>query len=140
MAASSAAPTVRAVATHDTAVNILIYDISGDGSAPLSSSGIVGYFWAKDWYTDPDLVKAGYPDYHSNNAEIFYIDSYFADDEPGIMYSTLCHEFQHMVNFNNKSVNNNKPADTWYDEMLSMTVEDMMSSYLAQCRLGCQQV
>jgi hypothetical protein len=116
----------------DTAVNILIYDISEDGTKPLTSGGIVGYFWSKDYFTDTELANAGYPDYRSNKAEIFYIDSYFADAEPGVMYSTLCHEFQHMVNFNNKFVQNNVQSDTWYDEMLSMTVEDMMSSYLSQ--------
>lgn len=116
---------------NDNRVNILIYDIAFDlADDPVAKGGIVGYFWGKDYYTDPELASIGYTGYKTNYSEIFYIDSQFADEAPGIMYSTLCHEFQHMVNFNNKFVKTGSVSDIWYDEMLSMTVEDMMSSYL----------
>ena len=48
--------------------------------------------------------------------------------------STLFHEFQHMINFNQKNIKlqitkPNEPQ-TWYNEMLSMLAEDMMQTQL----------
>jgi hypothetical protein len=114
----------------DLRVNILVYDIGFDtADDPVTNGGIVGYFWGKDYYTTDYLTSLGYS-YKSNYSEIFYVDSLFADEEPGIMYSTLVHEFQHMINWNGKYVTNGKSSDSWYDEMLSMSAEDMMSSHL----------
>jgi hypothetical protein len=98
---------------------ILVYDIEADSS----SGSTVGYFWSKDHYSDEYLQSQGYG-YKSNTAEIFYIDSYWADTRPETVYSALIHEFVHMINFNEKFVVHNKSFSTWYTEMLAMLGED----------------
>jgi hypothetical protein len=101
-------------------VNILCYDIQ-DG---FSGSGgyIGGYFWPGDLYTQ----------YNSNQSEIFYIDTYPTMGSGSIKdvtkaYSTLAHEFQHMVNFNRNVFieGSTDSMDTWLDEGMSMAAEQM---------------
>jgi len=100
---------------------ILAYDIDNNGS----SGGTIGYFWSKDHYSNEYLQSQG-SGYKSNLAEIFYIDSYWADTRPETVYSTLIHEFVHMINFNEKFVKHNKNYGTWYTEMLAMLGEDIV--------------
>ena len=114
-------------------ISILICDIWDDYSA-IQNSGIVGYFWAKDFGEDSDKNAL-----RSNECEIFYIDSYFLDSYTEMTYSTLAHEFQHMLNFVNKYIELNKYAkteedlkipSTWYNEMLSMVCEDLLQDII----------
>jgi hypothetical protein len=105
----------------DPRIQILLFDIDGD-HGPSQTSGTVGYFWGKDEYTDAELSFYGYSSYHSNAAEIFYIDAHFTDKWPDTAYSTLAHEFQHMISFNVKPTT----PETWFDEMLSQVAEDVM--------------
>ena len=114
-------------------ISILICDI-WDDSTSVQNSGIVGYFWSKDFGKDSDDNK-----YRSNECEIFYIDSYFLDSYTEMTYSTLAHEFQHMLNFVNKYIELNKYAETeaeikspstWYNEMLSMVCEDLLQDII----------
>ncbi|MDR2096702.1 MAG: hypothetical protein LBP76_14460 [Treponema sp.] len=102
----------------DPKIQILVYDIDNDYKAG-QTSGIFGYFWGKDYLSGT----------YSNNSEMFYIDSYFASKYPEAIYSTLVHEFQHMINFNVKYIEKHilSDTDTWYDEMLSMLAEDMIA-------------
>ncbi|MDR0540272.1 MAG: hypothetical protein LBG74_07210 [Spirochaetaceae bacterium] len=101
-------------------VLILVYDIC--------ETNVVGYFWAKDYYTDAELSAYGYK---SNGAEIFYMDSqyYKGQDGPNLIYSTLAHEFQHMIHFNQKVVKERRNLNSaaWYNEMLSLLAEDVIS-------------
>ena len=136
-------------------VNIVIYDIGNDyvqGSSYTNCSGqecgVVGYFYAKDYFEGGTGVKA-----YSNKGKFFYIDAAFCnyngttkvDGKTKYTYagtgsaskpvsdtvvSTLFHEFQHMILFNNKNVKNSVSSPTWYNEMLSMLAEDMMQSQL----------
>jgi len=106
----------------DTKIQILIYDIDGDYT-PTQTGGTVGFFWAKDYYTDAELARYGYK---SNYAEIFYLDAHFLDKYPDTVYSTLVHEYQHMINFNEKTIKKNLASETWYNEMLSMLAEDVI--------------
>lgn len=112
----------------ETRVNILIYDLYFDASDD-QSDGHVGYFWGKDHYSTEQLSSWGYS-YKSNYSEIFYIDSLFMDTYAGITYSTLAHEYQHMIHFNEKYLKKNVTSSTWFNEMLSLVTEDMMASYL----------
>ena len=104
-------------------VLILIYDF-GNSSA---TSGYVGFFWGKDYYSQSVLNSSGNGDLKTNYAEIFYIDSKFSAKEPELVESTLSHEFLHMISFNNNVIKNNKSSPTWYDEMMAMMTEDVMS-------------
>ena len=56
-----------------------------------------------------------------------------------MLYSTLAHEFQHMINFGQKTMPSMKTAQTeaqvlfsqtWSNEMMSMVCEDMVQEYL----------
>ena len=136
-----------------TYVNIVVYDIGNDFSnSTTTQSGIVGYFYAKDYYK---AEAAGYyndvRDY-SNDGKYFYVDAGFCNlsgtdsngnysyngktDSSGnqvasdTVISTLVHEFQHMIDFNQKKISNGVTPDTWYNEMLSMMAEDMMQTSL----------
>jgi len=113
----------------DPRIQILVYDIEFDApqnpQTPLS--GTVGYFWGKDEYTQTQLNNGGQGGLKSNEAEIFYIDAEFFRRDPDTVYSTLVHEFQHMINFNRKALILRKSSATWYDEMLAMLAEDVIS-------------
>jgi hypothetical protein len=124
-----------------TKVNIVIYDIGGgDGR----NGSIVGYFYAKDYYPDAETLQAvsaisyqkntdgTYSDSraYSNEGKYFYIDSYFVNTMLDTTCSTLAHEFQHMIDWNTKSMTQSLYPSTWYNEMLSMLCEDMMQSRL----------
>lgn len=113
-----------------TKINIVIYDIGVDykDKDTLSTGGVVGYFYAKDYYYSTynrsDIVGK------SNKGKYFYIDSAYAVNDINDTISTLAHEFQHMINFNQKNILHDKNPDTNYNEMLSMLCEDMMQEYL----------
>lgn len=109
-----------------TKINIVVYDIGNDYSLSENQQcGIVGYFYAKDYiynYSEKGVT--------SNNGKYFYIDSGYANSNFDTTISTLAHEFQHMVNYNQKKVSHNLTSGQWYNEMLSMLCEDMMQEHL----------
>lgn len=110
-------------------ISILICDIFGDYSSN-QSGGILGYFWNKDFFDDSVTRTQGL---RSNESEIFYIDSHFLDAFTEMTYSTLAHEFQHMLNFVNKNLKTEEGTpspSTWYNEMLSMVCEDLLQDYI----------
>lgn len=102
-------------------INIVLYDIGGGDS---SNGSVLGYFYSKDYYPTSSCS-------YSNLGKYFYIDSYYANKELKTTYSTLAHEFQHMVDYNTKTIKQNLISDqTWWGEMMSMLCEDMMQSQL----------
>jgi len=110
-------------------ISILIYDIDGDYTSS-QSGGVFGFFWAKDFYLgESDGSIPGY-DLKTNEDELFYIDAHFLDCYPEGIYSTLAHEFQHLLNFVQKDLTHGVDPDIWYNEMLSMVCEDLMSSHM----------
>lgn len=117
---------------QDGKINILCYDIQ-DG---FNGSGgyIAGYF-------DPqDLYNVNY----SNKSEIFYIDTYptmystSTTKDVSKAYSTLAHEFQHMVNFNNAILveGGKEQMDVWMNEGLSMAAEQIYTGSVLQDRIS----
>lgn len=110
--------------TSDNKIDIFIYDIDNDATDAFTSTtgSIVGYFAPRDFYS-----KTYFSD--SNAREMFYVDSYWLAIYPDEVYSTLTHEFNHMLNFVNKlcKYGNTEYLDnTWYTEMLSMCTEDLL--------------
>jgi len=107
----------------DGKIAILCFDIV-DG---FTGSGgyYAGYFWSKDLYP-----RNGSNPY-SNEMEIFYIDTYPLMEYPRgsqvdatRSYSTIVHEFQHMVNHNrNVFVEGSSSMKVWLNEALSMAAE-----------------
>jgi hypothetical protein len=116
----------------DDKIQILIFDIDKDYKQD-QTSGVFGYFWAKDFYTQNEIA-GGWDGatLKTNYAEIFYLDAHLADKFPDGAVSTLTHEFQHMINFNEKSVKSDfkQTSETWFDEMLAMLAEDLIDPFL----------
>jgi len=109
-------------------ITILLCDIANDNAA----GGYVGYFWSKDSYTMEYVPE-------SSERVMFTIDavSYATGDgswDPGDfwpeeIFSTLAHEFQHMIHFYQRGVLRGAMADgdTWINEMASLVVEDLLA-------------
>lgn len=98
---------------------ILLYDIGNDNA----ESGTVGYFYGLHNYKNSVSNIKG-----SNEAVMFTIDSVFTKKDINTVLSTLAHEFQHMIHFYQRRIKNNFiESQTWFDEMLSMSIEDILS-------------
>jgi hypothetical protein len=110
----------------DLKIQILVYDIDFDANINSQEGKVLGYFWDKDEYSQAVLDMSPYR-LKSNMAEIFYLDAYYTNKEPQTIYATLIHEFQHMIHYNQKIRALNRASETWYNEMLSMLAEDMIS-------------
>jgi hypothetical protein len=104
----------------DDRVQILVYDFyAGTGV----QGGTAGFYWSKDFFPQESLGTQ-----KTNLAEVFYIGARWLTESPDTIYSTLVHEFQHMINFNVKNVQHpGLSSQSWYNEMLSMLAEDMIS-------------
>jgi hypothetical protein len=107
-------------ADGDAKIQILVFDIDSDFGQERNGM-VAGYFWMGD-----EMNKAGVP--ASNMAEIFYLDSEMLDERPVGAYSTLIHEFNHMINYNMKVIKtgNQDNFTSWFSEMLSMLAEDVI--------------
>ena len=111
-------------------INILLTDIDNDNS---TNGGVVGYFYSKDNYESSSVSG-------SNEKIMFYADAVLFAKEDGTtweiddfwpkeMISTLAHEFQHMIHFYQKTIlRAGEGTDTWLNEMLSETVEEVIST------------
>ncbi|MDR1257597.1 MAG: hypothetical protein LBJ86_07615 [Spirochaetaceae bacterium] len=110
----------------DPKIQILVYDIYGDGQSQ-SGESIVGYFFSSDQFKQSDLDKARF-NTKSNEAEMFYIDAFYTDRDTDLIYSTFAHEFQHMIHFHRKTMSTpGRPvSSSWFNEMLSMVAEDLI--------------
>ena len=134
---------------ESTKINIIVYDLFGDyQETEKNGGGTFGYFTANDFFLNmntPNYTIAG-----SNECEALHIDSYFLKEYPDAIRSTIAHEFQHLLNFVNKSLNQDlipieyvneetgeteegvtiQSSATWFNEMMSMVCEDIMQSQL----------
>lgn len=116
-----------------TKINIVLCDLP---------DGYDGYFASKDYfYYDTELETSGnnltstqiaqnIALNASNVGKYFYVDIESVNKSLDNALLTLAHEFQHMINFNMKTVQNSATFGTFYDEMCSMACEDMMADYL----------
>jgi hypothetical protein len=109
----------------DKKIQILVYDFYEPGYG-AGGTQYTGYFYYKDFYTQAELEIKNWSD-KTNMAEMFYINANSLINSPDFIYSTLIHEFQHMINFNRKLVVHNENSSTWYNEMLSMMAEDVIA-------------
>ncbi len=104
---------------YGTKINIVICNLP---------EGYEGYFAPKD-YTSCNWETGGILDY-SNGGKFFYVDAAAVNASMKGALLTLAHEFQHMIAYNMKTIQNNETFEVQYDEMCSMVCEDMMASYL----------
>ena len=101
-----------------------MYDIGFDYSES-QTGGVFGYFWSKDWYSQTDLGASSLSP-KTNYMEMFYIDAHFTDSFPESIYSTLAHEYQHMINFSVKTIAGGISSPVWFNEMCSTNAEDLV--------------
>lgn len=106
-------------------VILLLLDIQ-DGYRDGSSSGyIAGYFDPLNHYSDAS-VNALNSQYHSNQAEMLYLDTYPADVTRSAFFSTLAHEYQHLLQFGKYYKGDQDDIEpTWIDEGLSEVSSDL---------------
>jgi hypothetical protein len=114
----------------DQHISILLYDIDYDYTS-TQTGGVLGYFWSKDFFTqtylDSYYAGSGSTAPRTNYSEIFYLDAHFADRFPAAIYSTLAHEYQHMIHFNMKNIRLPVLSSAiWFNEMCSMVAEDLV--------------
>ncbi len=117
-------------------ITIWLCDIEDDDSF---DGGVVGYFWSKDNHVN--VPGQQYIEY-SHERVMFTIDAVMyanpaggavgwnaTDYWPEEIYSTLAHEFQHMIHFYQRAVLRDAivDGDTWINEMASQVVEDLLA-------------
>ena len=109
-------------------INIIIYDIDYD-SDPEQKGGVFGLFYEADMYT-AEALKQNPHQPKTNETQCIYLDSFFLSIDEKQVYSTLAHEFNHLLTFCNKTVSYGINPETWFKEMLSMITEDMLQNLL----------
>lgn len=113
-------------------INIVIGDIFSDNTNQMADNdnGVMGMVCQKDLYASGVKGKNTAVD-ASNSGNYFYLDSYWAVKDEKEAFSTMAHEFQHLIGFGLKCVEYALEYDSYYlTEMLSMVTEDMMQEYL----------
>ncbi|MCL2411062.1 MAG: hypothetical protein FWC97_05395 [Treponema sp.] len=109
----------------DTHVQILVYNMS---------QGILGYFWALNWYGDQQAQDLW--GWRSNESEMFSISASAVRSGIDSISSTLTHELQHLIHWNMKNVrrprHDGAPGESplWFNEMLSMMAEDVIAEMI----------
>ena len=95
-------------------ISILLTDIKPDIFG--------GFFRPYDYISAKDSAQM----------EVVVVDSVEAKDKEKVsmLYSTLVHEFSHLLTFVNKSLKYGLQFDTWYTEMLAMLTEDFFMQEL----------
>lgn len=120
-------------------INIVLTDIEKDYYKGRNSI-IGGYFWQKDYYEKNFPGTTGYAPQYTNEGKYFYIDIPYCNqnterkDYKGnndkvcdFAISTLFHEYQHMIHFNQKfNVYDPEDKEHWFNEMMSLLCEDLV--------------
>lgn len=104
-------------------IDIIVCDIYNDATS-TQTGGTFGYFASGDYY--PKTLYST-----SNESQCIYIDSNFLIKSANQCYSTLLHEYAHLLEHTTKYVKNNlnqqnNPKETWYSEMIAMLAEDLL--------------
>ncbi len=107
-------------------------DVNGDGritilvTSLLNGSGVAGFFRAADLF----VRDASNP--FSNEQEIFYVAFPTISLPLGLIQATIAHEFQHLLNFNQKvlqpleqGITDPPVEELWLNEALSHLAEDL---------------
>lgn len=107
-------------------IDIVLKDIENDNNTTGGTT--FGYFWAANNYTDSvnkmiafvidGLLFAT----KEEESTVWSVHDYF----PGEIISTISHEFQHMIHFYQHLGEERENKETWLDELLSMSAEDML--------------
>ena len=111
----------------DEKITLLVLDIKDGGS---STSYVAGYFDPVNEYTTTDAAQTIY----SNECDMLYMDSNPGVNYPATFKQTMAHEFQHLIDFNQKVFIQGSTTgfDTWIDEGLSSAAEKIYSGSQVQ--------
>ncbi len=111
---------------------ILYYPMFDSADLTTPNESTLGFFYAGDLYQrDP-----AEPDVYPNEAEIFYLNLNWAAPQYSEMIRTLPHEFQHMINYGRRVVQNNLYyMDTWINEGMSEFSESIALGSFGQSRI-----
>lgn len=104
-------------------VNLVVYDINNDAE-PYWDFRIFGYTWYNDFFNNDSSNKGAY----------IYLDTHVASQLPNSIFSTILHEYNHYLVYANKCVKNNVYFQSWFTEMLSLTMEDIFLDYIGISR------
>jgi len=107
----------------DKKVSLMLCDIGRDKSC----GSVYGYFAPNNYYDN----------INSNRMEIIFVDSYYVKklgENNGALFSTIFHEFNHLLNYCNKTLKYGLYCESWYTEMLSMLCEDFFDAELGLTR------
>ena len=110
---------MQCISVTGTKINIVLYDIG------MKNNGLVGYFSSKDYFPqDKDYATEILK--YSNAGKYIYIDSQWAEADAEMCRSTLAHEFQHMIQYNQKTLKHKLVPDNAFNEMMALICEDLM--------------
>ena len=97
----------------DATINILVYN--------MYSSGMAGFFWPKDNFKKSYIAA-------SNEKIMFYVSAQLLNSDEKETFTTLDHEFQHMIHFYQRAVLKDLHDDTWFNELMSEATEDILAT------------
>jgi hypothetical protein len=102
-------------------LTLLLMDIKDGYNAKTNPSYIAGYFYPADMYSRGTLS-------YSNETAVLYLDVNPGKPNNDEFFSTIAHEFQHLINFSIRMGQqggglNVRPQNTWIDEGLASAAE-----------------
>ncbi|MFC1854092.1 hypothetical protein ACFL27_28245 [candidate division CSSED10-310 bacterium] len=107
---------------NDPQITLLLLDIRDNYDPDTYRAYVAGYFESFDCFTQEQLENAGFQDVKTNAREMFYMDVDPAIAGSNTFMSTLAHEFQHMINFNQKCIlpqTYDPGEEIWLNEAMS---------------------
>lgn len=112
---------------HDEKLTLLLLDIV-DGYIPPNGAYVQGYF-------DPTHMARKTDNSNSNECDMIFLD--VDPVEPGSeeFFTTIAHEFQHLINFSRTYMEDGRLQDIWINEGLSSGAEYVYSREINQVRV-----
>lgn len=119
-------------------INILVTDLNQTYDSNQVSSYTMGYFWNVNTFKIPNSNVTDFEKWvntNGNEKNIFFVDAtlYSKPDRKNEIYSTLAHEFVHMINWYQKDLLELgcvTSTETWLNEMFAMIGEDIVDNKL----------
>lgn len=132
---------IRYLSETGSVINLLFYDIYHMEKNVTTC----GFYWGKDLYPNDEHLPLvsdiaawdkNDPSRYSNEGNYLYINTYMSK-QTGNMYTTIAHEFQHMIQMNSKGGLDGVDDETNYlssefNEMFSNAAEDLVFMYFPE--------
>lgn len=106
---------------------ICLCDLDEDAASLQESGNLGGYFTGRDYFKNDNNTR------FSNECQAIYVDAVSVKregSETGWYLGAIPHEFNHLINNSNKCFNPKNPNgtyNTWWTEMLSVMVPDLLN-------------